>query len=200
MSWQAVPTRTAETVAWIRTDLLIRLLPFGLLSAAVWLIWHPAWLGFSAGRIPVQLGFALLGAPLMFTASTVMQAGLARHRGALRVPANRSDLWLQTGFYLLNAPLEEAVFRGLLQGGLGALVSPWLGFAVGTLAYVLYHRLGRWPWPDVAATALLGVPLGVAFWFLPGPASLLGVSVVHAAATCGFLGPGPYLLHRLRSR
>src|SRR5713226_3960204 len=42
-----------------------------------------------------------------------------------------------------------------------------------------------------------GLPLGLAFWLLPGPPSLLGVSIAHIAATCGFLGPGPYLLKKL---
>jgi len=99
--------------------------------------------------------------------------------------------------YVVNGPVEEAFFRGLLQGGLGALWGAPLGFVIGTLTYVLYHRLGRWAWPDTFATALVGVPLGLAFWFLPGPASLLGVSLAHIAATCGFLGPGPYLLKKL---
>src|SRR5207237_1701454 len=55
-----------------------------------------------------------------------------------------------------------------------------------------------WTWPDTLATALVGVPLGLAFWLLPGPPSLLGVSLAHIAATCGFLGPGPYLLQKMR--
>src|SRR5260221_3940653 len=93
-------------------------------------------------------------------------------------------------------PIEEAFFRGLVQGGLSALTFPVAGFVVATAAYVLYHRLG-WSWPDTLATALLGVPVGLAFWLLPGPPSLLGVTIAHVAATCGFLGPGPYLLARL---
>jgi hypothetical protein len=72
-----------------------------------------------------------------------------------------------------------------------------VGFIIGTVAYVLYHRLA-WPWAETFATVLVGVPMGLAFWLLPGPASLLGVSIAHIAATCGFLGPGPYLLRRLR--
>jgi len=92
--------------------------------------------------------------------------------------------------------VEEAFFRGLVQGGLGTLIAPPVGFIAGTLAYVLYHRLG-WGRPETLATALVGVPLGLAFWLLPGPPSLLGVSIAHVAATCGFLGPGPYLLRKL---
>jgi membrane protease YdiL (CAAX protease family) len=98
---------------------------------------------------------------------------------------------------MLNAPIEEVFFRGLIQGGLTALTVAPLGLVVGTAAYVLYHRLG-WSWPDTLATALLGIPVGLAFWLLPSPPSLLGVTLAHIGATCGFLGPGPYLLHRLR--
>ena len=198
--WQVVPTRAKDSLAWIRRDLLVRLLPFGIVAAGVFAIWRPSWLGVGLGEVTVQVALVVVGAPTLFGASIAVQAWLTHRRGALRVPADRRDLWLQTAFYLLNAPLEEAIFRGLLQGGLSVLVSPWIGFGVGTISYVLYHRLGRWPWPEVAATALLGVPLGLAFWLLPGPPSLIGVSAVHAAATCGFLGPGPYLLARLRSR
>jgi hypothetical protein len=85
----------------------------------------------------------------------------------------------------------------LIQGGLGVVLGAPAGFAIATTAYVLYHRLG-WAWADTLATALIGIPLGLAFWLLPGPPSLLGVSIAHIAATCGFLGPGPYLLRRLR--
>jgi hypothetical protein len=85
----------------------------------------------------------------------------------------------------------------LIQGGLGVIFGAPAGFAVGTATYVLYHRLG-WRWAETLATALVGAPLGLAFWLLPGPPSLLGVSIAHIAATCGFLGPGPYLLKRLR--
>ena len=182
----------------MRPDLLIRLAPFTFVCAVVYLAAsRPAWFGLGAGWLGVQLLFGLLMAPLMFGAAAVAQLLLTRRRGALSVPAGGYDAWFQAGFYALNGPIEEAFFRGLVQGGLGVLFGAPAGFAVGTIAYVLYHRLG-WPWMDTFATALVGVPLGVAFWLLPGPPSLIGVSIAHIAATCGFLGPGPYLLKRLR--
>ena len=134
----------------------------------------------------------------MFVLAMGAQLLLTRRRRALRVPAGAADALLQAGYYVLNGPLEEAFFRGLLQGGLSLLVTPFGGFVLATAVYVLYHRLGSWTWLDTAATLLAGVPLGLAFWLLPGPASILGVSLAHIGATCGFLGPGPYLLRRLR--
>ena len=194
-----VLTRIPDSWAWVRVDIPIRLLPFAVAYAlAQGLSGGAPWLGLGAGNLAVQLWFAALAAPLMFGAAVAVQLRLTRRRGALSVPADARDAWFQAAFYAVNGPLEEAFFRGLVQGGLGAVWGTPIGFLVATAAYVLYHRLGRWPWADTFATALVGIPLGLAYWLLPGPPSLLGVSIAHIAATCGFLGPGPYLLRKLK--
>jgi membrane protease YdiL (CAAX protease family) len=179
-------------------DLLIRLAPFAAVCAAVQVIWRPAWLGLGTGRLAVQLWFGAIGAVSMFAAAVAVQLWLTRRRGALNVPAAADDAWFQAGFYVLNGPIEEAFFRGLVQGGFGTVLGMPAGFVIGSIAYVLYHRLGRWTWADTFATALVAVPMGLAFWLLPGPPSLVGISIAHIGATCGFLGPGPYLLRRMR--
>jgi len=191
-----VPGHPIDTLAWIRPDILRRLLPFAALTLLVGLTGHRAWLGLSLGRAEVQVPFGLLGGAVMFALAVPLQLLLTRRRGAIRVP-DGPDAALQGGYYILNAACEEGFFRGLVQGGLGALAGMPIAFVVATAAYVLYHRLGGWAWADVLATALAGVPLGLAFWLLPGPPSLLGVTLAHVGATCGFLGPGPYLLRRL---
>ncbi|HZV50906.1 MAG TPA: CPBP family intramembrane glutamic endopeptidase [Candidatus Dormibacteraeota bacterium] len=190
-------TRPSDSLAWIRIDLAQRLLPFATMITAVWLAARPTWLGIAPGRLPAQLGFGLAGGAGGFAAACLLQRLLAPVRGSLRVPDGPADAILQTAYYLLNAPIEEAVFRGLIQGGLGALIGTAPGMAAGVAGYVLYHRLGGWAWIDVAATALVGVPAALAFHFLPGAPSLLGVSLLHFGATCGFLGPGPGLLRRI---
>ena len=190
-----VLTHIPDSWAWMRPDLLIRILPFTAIAAGVEILWRPTWLGVSSGRLSVQLTFAAAATPVLFVAATLVQLWLTRRRGAISVPANRADAWFQAGFYVVNGPVEEAFFRGVIQGGLGAAFGGPVGFLVATVVYVFYHRLG-WPWADTLATALVGIPLGLAFWLLPGPPSLLGVSIAHVAATCGFLGPGPYLLKR----
>jgi len=190
-----VLTHIPDSWAWMRPDLLIRILPFTAIAAGVEILWRPTWLGVSSGRLGVQLTFAVAATPVLFVAATLVQLWLTRRRGAISVPANRADAWFQAGFYVVNGPVEEAFFRGVIQGGLGAAFGAPVGFLVATVVYVFYHRLG-WPWADTLATALVGIPLGLAFWLLPGPPSLLGVSIAHVAATCGFLGPGPYLLKR----
>ena len=190
-----VLTHIPDSWAWMRPDLLIRILPFTVIAAGVEILWRPTWLGVSSGRLGVQLTFAVAATPVLFVAATLVQLWLTRRRGAISVPADRADAWFQAGFYVVNGPVEEAFFRGVIQGGLGAAFGAPVGFLVATVVYVFYHRLG-WPWADTLATALVGIPLGLAFWLLPGPPSLLGVSIAHVAATCGFLGPGPYLLKR----
>lgn len=179
-------------------DIVRRLLPFAAVVAVVEVASRPRWLGLAAGNASAQLLFAALAAPVLFVAAMLVQLALARRRGAISVPADAGDAWFQAGFYTVNGPIEEAFFRGLAQGGLGIALGAPVGFAIATAAYVLYHRVGAWPWADTLATALVGVPLGLAFWLLPGPPSVLGVSIAHIVATCGFLGPGPYLLRRLR--
>ena len=192
-------TRVADSWAWMRPDLLVRIAPFILAFAvAYWLTKGAPWLGLSAGNLPIQLGFAAIASPLMFVAALVVQARLTHRRGGLNVPSGPGDALFQAAFYVVNGPVEEAFFRGLVQGGVTAAWNAPAGFIVATAAYVLYHRLGRWTWEDTLATALVGVPLGLAYWLLPGPPSLVGISIAHIAATCGFLGPGPYLLRRLR--
>jgi len=175
-----VLTRIPDSWAWMRPDLLVRLMPFAI-AFGVACAWSggAGWLGLGPGNLTVQLR-------------------LTRRRGTLLIPAGADDAWFQAAFYVLNGPLEEGFFRGLVQGGIGITFVPPVGLVIATSAYVLYHRLGRWTWPETLATALVGVPLGLAFWLLPGPPSLLGVSVAHIAATCGFLGPGPYLLRKLK--
>jgi|SRR5919202_3634764 membrane protease YdiL (CAAX protease family) len=194
-----IPTRPADSLAWMGPDLRLRLLPLGAAVLIAWLAGgRPSWLGLAAGCLDVQLAAGLVGGVTLFLAAGLVQVALSGARGAVRVPASGGDAALQAAYFTLNAPVEEAFFRGLVQGGLTALLGPPAGLVAGTAAYVLYHRLGRWSWLDVAATALAGVPLALAYWLLPGPASLLGISVAHVGATCGFLGPGPWLLRRLR--
>jgi membrane protease YdiL (CAAX protease family) len=194
---RVIPGSTEDTLRWVLPDLATRLVPFAAALAVIAAVWRPAWLGLTLGDVGAQLAFGLIALPIMFALAALLQLPLSRRRGALKVP-DVPDALLQGGYYIVNGPLEEGFFRGIVQGGVGALLGAPAGFLVGTVSYVLYHRLGGWQWLDVAATALAGIPLGLAFWLLPGPHSLLGVSIAHVGATCGFLGPGPFLLRKLR--
>lgn len=190
-------THPADTLAWMRQDALARLIPFAALVTGTWLRRQPPWLGVSGGRTRTQAAFGAAAGVTLFGTSALLQRSLSRRRGTLRAPSSMSDALVQAGYYAVNGPIEEAFFRGLLQGGVGSRLGTPAGLVAGTVPYVLYHRLGGWPWPEVAATALAGVPLGLAYRLLPGRPSLLGVSLAHIGATCGFMGPGPWLLRKV---
>src|SRR5229473_4224401 len=88
---RAVLTRIPDSWAWMRPDLLRRLLPFGIAVAAVEIGWRPSWLGLSLGRVSAQLTFAAVAAPVLFAAAAFLQLRLARRRGALSMPADGED-------------------------------------------------------------------------------------------------------------
>src|SRR6266568_969021 len=111
-------TRIPDSWAWMAPDLLRRLLPFALVAAVVEIGWRPAWLGFSTGSLSAQIIFAAVAAPILFVAAAVVQLLLARRRGVLSVPSGGGDAWFQAAFYVLNGPIEEALYRGIVQGGL----------------------------------------------------------------------------------
>ncbi|HKV88462.1 MAG TPA: hypothetical protein VJT78_10740, partial [Candidatus Dormibacteraeota bacterium] len=112
-------TRIPESWAWMWPDVLVRLIPFAVAYGVVYRLTSGArWLGFGAGNLPAQLAFAAAGMPVIFIAAVAVQHRLTLRRGALRVPIGPADTWFQAAFYLVNGPIEEAFFRGLVQGGL----------------------------------------------------------------------------------
>src|SRR5260370_8216644 len=133
-----------------------RLLPLGVVVAVVEIGWRPAWLGFSTGRPSAQIIFAAAAAPILFIAAAAVQLLLARRRGVLSVPSGGGDAWFQAAFYVLNGPIEEAFFRGLVQGGLGLAFGVPVGFIAGTATSVLYP-----PPPCPSPPTLPPPPLGV---------------------------------------
>lgn len=181
----------------IPRDLAVRIVPLSAAVAGVWFTRRPAWLGISRGKLPTQLTFGLGGAVAFFFSAAFLQRRISGDGEPLRVAATGREALMQSAYFVLNAPVEEAFFRGLLQGSVGSWLGAPAGMLAGTIPYVLYHRLGGWTWPQVAATSLAAVPLAVAYRMLPGRPSLLGISLAHMGATCGFLGPGTWVLDRL---
>jgi membrane protease YdiL (CAAX protease family) len=181
----------------IRRDLAIRLLPLTATVAGVWLTRRPPWLGISRGKIGTQLAFGGGAAVTLFFSAALLQRWITGDKEPFRLAATGRDAMFQSMYFILNATVEEAFFRGLLQGSVGARLGAPAGVLAGTVPYVLYHRLGGWGWPQVAATSLAAVPLSLAYRMLPGRPSLLGISLAHIGATAGFLGPGTWALRRL---
>ena len=125
------------------SDILLRLLPFAAAYVIAYRITGGArWLGFGGGDPGVQLVFAAIASPLMFAAAVAVQLWLTRRRRALSVPADGRDAVFQAAFYGVNGPLEEAFFRGLVQGGLGAAWNVPAGFA-GRFFFPFRRRLDQ---------------------------------------------------------
>lgn len=188
----------ADTWRWGLPDFKIRLLPFfTIYAAAVLHSQHRQLLGFSLGNLKQQLLWGLSGAVIFFAGGMLVKYLLSVERKGMTVPATASDAAFEGLYYVINGPAEECFFRGFLQGTLMLFMSPAASFFLATATFVFYHRLGHDNWREVLSTALLGIPLGLAFWYMPEPRSLLGLSLAHIGGTCGFMGPGPYLLRRL---
>ena len=112
-----IPTRTTESLAWMRFDVGVRLIPFGLVVLAVWLAARPSWLGLTAGDVRVQLTFGLGGAVLMFAATSLGQLWITRRvRGTVKVPAEALTIGAAVGSAKVAA--IRAALRGKLINGL----------------------------------------------------------------------------------
>src|ERR1700675_3161319 len=104
----------------MRLDLLLRLVPLTVIPLLfAWLTATPLRsfglvLTHPARDLVVAIPLSLVA----FAIAAAFAAYLSRRSGLLFVPTN-PDLLLQTAYYLVfNAPIEEWLFRGFLQGGL----------------------------------------------------------------------------------
>src|SRR5712664_4083122 len=96
-------TRIPDSWAWMRTDILVRLLPFTAAFVIAYIASrHAGWLGLSLGNQTVQLVFAAVGVPVMFAAAAMVQLWLTRRRGSLLAPAGADDACFQAAFYAVN--------------------------------------------------------------------------------------------------
>src|SRR5207245_11452776 len=86
-STRLVLTRIPDSWAWMRPDLLVRLMPFAIAFGVAY-AWSggAGWLGLGPGDLTVQLGFAPVAAPTMFGGAAALQPRLTRRRRTLPVP------------------------------------------------------------------------------------------------------------------
>src|SRR5207237_10530060 len=79
-----VLTRIPDSWAWMRPDLLVRLLPFTVAyTIAYGASGSAGWLGLGFGNLAAQLVFAALAAPAMVAAAAAVQRLPTCCRGAL---------------------------------------------------------------------------------------------------------------------
>ncbi len=200
-SSQVVRSTVANTWRWMWPDVLMRILPMGVIPFIYIAILHLplAFLGLTTERIPQQLLLGLLvGIPMCVFAIMyrLYIVGPWFRRPTL------NDHFLQGFFYLfINAPIEELFFRGLVL----AAVTQWTGWIgwgwlVSTAIYTLYHRLGKWSWRSVGGVGLAGIVFSLVYLLQPGPPSLLAVIIVHGLTTSGFLSWGDEVLYHVWKR
>ena len=196
-SSQVVRSTVAGTWRWMWPDLLIRILPMGLIPFLYMLAFHLplSFLGLVADNIPQQIVLGIAVGVAMSIFAMVYRMYIVGPW--FRHPTYKDQL-LQSFFYLcINAPVEELFFRGFILAAVTQWTG-WLGWGclVSTLMYTLYHRLGKWNWRSVGGVGLAGIVFSLVYLFQPGPHSLLAVIVVHGLTTSGFLSWGDEVLYQ----
>lgn len=190
-------TTPAVTWRWLWPDVLIRILPMSVVPLLYIALFHLpiAFLGLTLTYVwqHILVGLVIGGGMAVFAIYyRIYIVGPWFRRPTL------ADQCLQTSFYFfVNAPVEEFFFRGFIL----AIVTQWthslfVGWLISTTVYTLYHRLGNWSWRSVAGVGLAGIVFSLVYLLLPGPHSLLAVTIVHAMTTSGFLSWGDEALYQ----
>ena len=112
---------------------------------------------FAATVVLAAVTIAVLGAY-----QAIAQPDLHGYHAILPIEALGSVVMAGVVFTVLNATLEEFVFRGVLFEALKARWGPWLALAATTLLFGAGHLRGDPPGPVGAAlAALFGLALGM---------------------------------------
>jgi membrane protease YdiL (CAAX protease family) len=196
-SSQIARNTVADTWRWLWPDVLMRIIPLGVIPFVYIAIFHLplAFLGLTLHNWPQQLVIGLVvGFFMACFASTYRMLVV----GPFFRRPTPGDHLLQGFYYLLiNGPIEELFFRGFLL----AVVTQWTGWIgwgwlVSTVTYTLYHRLGKWNWRSVGGVGLAGLVFSFLYLAQPEPRSLLAVIIVHGFTTWGFLSLGDEIMYR----
>ena len=196
-SSQVARSTVADTWRWLWPDVLMRIIPLGVIPFIYIAIFHLplSFLGLTLHNWPQQLIIGLVvGFFMVCFASTYRMFVVGPY---FRRPTPGDHL-LQGFYYLLiNGPIEELFFRGFLL----TVVTQWTGWIgwgwlVSTATYTLYHRLGKWNWRSVGGVGLAGLVFSFLYLAQPEPRSLLAVIIVHGFTTWGFLSLGDEIMYR----
>jgi membrane protease YdiL (CAAX protease family) len=198
---KVVRSTVVDTWRWLWPDVLMRILPMGLIPFLYIAILHLplAFLGLTLHDVPQQVIIGLVIGISMAAFATTYRMFIVGPWFRWPTP---SDQILQTFFYLcINGPVEELFFRGFMLAAVTQWTG-WLGWGwlVSTAAYILYHRLGKWSWRSVGGVGLAGLVFSLLYLAQPSPRSLLAVVIVHGFTTAGFLSWGDEVMYRLWKR
>lgn len=196
-SSQIARSTVADSWRWMWPDILMRLLPMGAVPFIyIAVLRLPlSFLGLTLHDVPQQVFIGLL-------IGVVMAAFAATYRMFIVGPWFRwptlNDHLFQGLFYLfINGPVEELFFRGFVLAAVTQWTG-WLGWGwlVSTIAYTLYHRLGKWSWRSVGGVGLASIVFSLVYLLQSSPRSLLAVVIIHGFTTSGFLSWGDEVLFR----
>lgn len=196
--------RVRDSWDWLWKDILQRIVPLSVagIVAARWFEREDG-SGYARAGWPREtlLGLAV-GVPLA-AITAVFRSWVAP---GYRLPT-RADQAVQTAYYLaINAPAEELFWRGTVQRVAARLLARIprlrpaavpLGWALATVLYGLYHRLGGWSWRSIAGVTFAGCIFGALYQSRPRDRALVGVTIAHGLTTAAFLSWGDVFLHRL---
>lgn len=196
-STQVARSTVTDSWRWMWPDILMRILPMGAVPFLYIVFLHLplSFLGLTLRDVPQQL---LIG----FVVGVAMAAFATTYRMFIVGPWFRwptlNDHVFQGVFYLLiNGPVEELFFRGFMLAAVTQWTGQlWLGWFVSTIAYTLYHRLGKWSWRSVGGVGLASLVFSLVYLAQPEPRSLLAVIIIHGFTTSGFLSWGDEVLYR----
>jgi len=196
-SSEVVRSTVADTWHWLWPDVLMRIIPLGVIPFLYIAIFHLplAFIGLTLHNWPQQLVIGLVVGVMMTCFASVYRMYVV---GPFFRRPTPGDHLLQGFYYLLiNGPVEELFFRGFLL----AAVTQWTGWIgwgwlVSTATYTLYHRLGKWNWRSVGGVGLAGLVFSFLYLAQPEPRSLLAVIIVHGFTTWGFLSLGDEIMYR----
>ncbi len=198
---QVARSTIADTWRWLWPDVLMRILPLGIIPFLYIAVFHLplAFLGLTLHDWPQQLVIGLLAGIAMTVFAVLYRMLIVGPWFRWPTPGDHA---LQGFFYLfINGPVEELFFRGFLL----AVVTQWTGWVgwgllVSFSSYTLYHRLGKWNWRSVGGVGLAGLVFSFLYVAQPEPRSLLAVVIVHGLTTWGFLSLGDEVMYRVWKR
>lgn len=187
----------ADTWRWMRPDLLMRIIPLGVVPFLYIAIFHLplAFLGLTFNNVPQQVFIGLVIGIVMAAFAVIYRMNVV---GPWFRWPTLNDHLLQGFFYLvINGPVEELFFRGFLFAAVTQWTG-WIGWGVplSIATYTLYHRLGKWSWRSVGGVGLAGVVFTLVYLLQPTPRSLVAVVIIHGLTTCGFLSWGDEAMYR----
>lgn len=156
--------------------------------SGLWLLLVLSWTRPRYAPRQLWIGLGAAGLAVMLCLPIALLVGITEW--SPKWPAS-SWVWLANNFLLVVA-MEEAVFRGYVQGGLSRCLGAWrhgplMALGLSSVLFGLAHYAGGWPWMLLAGLA--GLVYGCAFRLGGLPAAIIAHFGLNAAHFFLFVYP-----------